>query len=287
MGFAQLSQWMVLLMVAAGLVALWVRNLRPPKDDPRLSKGLQLLQSKIAVLEDLADRTDTQVQQLNLLIEKKSKELQEKMLDVDRCIQKIDVSLGKSKEMAKLFEDRIPHKEILERQNTAKYVKAARLANQGYSVQEICRQVNISPAEVEFIAKVNKNQLMFSEEELPEWAQEAPKHEETVLDEVEWIENNSSGFNLTAQEQPLGSANMMSADKKEALRQIGEKFQQEIAKPVEAALPSKSKAAITASAVKSAAAAQDQVESITMTNGKTATIRPMQFKKIDLDRNLG
>ena len=101
MGFTQLTQWIFMLIMAAGLVALWVRALRPPKDDPRLSKGLQLLQSKIAVLEDLADRTDNQVQQLNLLIEKKAKELQEKILEVDRCLLKIDQNLVKSKEIAK------------------------------------------------------------------------------------------------------------------------------------------------------------------------------------------
>lgn len=270
MGFTQLTQWIFMLVMAAGLVALWVRALRPPKDDPRLSKGLQLLQSKIAVLEDLADRTDTQVQQLNLLIEKKAKELQEKILEVDRCLLKIDQSLVKSKEVAKLFEDRIPHKEIVERQNTAKYVKAARLAHQGHSVHEICKQVNISPAEVEFIAKVNKDHLMFNEEELPEWAQEAPAAVSSNLEEAEWIENKTTGFNLESMDPAPTSPNSISTDKKEALRQIGEKFQQELVKPIEAALPSKSKA-----------------ESVTMPNGKTATIRPVQFKKINLDQNLG
>lgn len=283
MGFAQLSQWLVLLVLAAGLVALWVRNLRPPKDDPRLSKGLQLLQSKIAVLEDLADRTDTQVQQLNLLIEKKAKELQEKMLEVDRCVSKIDQSLMKSKEMAKLFEDRIPHKEILERQNTAKYVKAARLANQGFSANEICKQVNISAAEVEFIAKVNKNQLMFSEEELPEWAQEAPTHVDDSLAEVEWEENGSSPSSSVANSLSEASAgkNEIAPDKKEALRKIGEKFQQEMARPAE------NTHRTAANSVTATPAAAPIEESVTMANGKLATIRPVQFKKIDLDQNLG
>lgn len=281
MGFAQLSQWIVLLVLAAGLVALWVRSLRPPKDDPRLSKGLQLLQSKIAVLEDLADRTDTQVQQLNLLIEKKAKELQEKILEVDRCVLQIDQSLIKSKEMAKLFEDRIPHKEILERQNTAKYVKAARLANQGLSTNEICKQVNISAAEIEFIAKVNKNQLMFSEEELPEWAQEAPAPTDNSLGEVEWEENH-----------PSSTSSSTASDKKEVLRKIGEKFQQEMAKPntlAEVAAPTQQQRIAPTpkpAAVPSVQTPAPVEESVTMANGKLATIRPVLFKKINLDQNL-
>ncbi len=274
--------------MSAGLVALWVKNLRPAKDDPRLSKGLQLLQSKIAVLEDLADRTDTQVQQLNLLIEKKAKELQEKMLEADRGLQQIEQSMLKSKEMAKLFEDKIPHKEILERQNTAKYVKAARMAHQGISVNEICKEVNISAAEVEFIAKVNKNQLMFCEESLPEWAQETSETSGTDLHDVEWIENSPANTEVT--------------DKKEVLRKIGERFQQEISRPtamtmpeeppVTAAKPEPSVVVPVPAPVAAAASTVapknrstvEMLDSVTMTNGKMATIRPVLFKKINLDQ---
>ena len=49
------------LFMACGLFVIVMRMNRAPKDDPRLSRGLQLLQSKISVLEDLSDRTETQV----------------------------------------------------------------------------------------------------------------------------------------------------------------------------------------------------------------------------------
>lgn len=253
MGFVQLSQWMILLLTAAGLAALWVKNLRPPKDDSRLSKGLQLLQSKIAVLEDLSDRTDTQVQQLNLLLEKKAKELQDKIIEVDQCIQKIDQSILKSKEMASLFEDKIPHREIIERQNTAKYVKAAKLANQGYSVNDICRQVNISAAEVEFIAKVNKNQLMFCEDSLPEWAKVETPAVDNTTHQVQFEENKSQ-FIENKMPQMIEKSSVV--EKKEELKKLGERFQQEISK----------------------------ADSVKMSNGKLATIKPVQFKKINLDQ---
>ena len=43
---------------------MWVKLFKRKQDDPRMSRGLQLLQSKIAVLEDLSDRTELQVKQL-------------------------------------------------------------------------------------------------------------------------------------------------------------------------------------------------------------------------------
>ena len=57
-----------LLVVAAGTV-IFIRLNKPAKDDPRLSKGLQILQTKISILEDLSDRTETQVSQLTALLE--------------------------------------------------------------------------------------------------------------------------------------------------------------------------------------------------------------------------
>jgi len=166
-----LLQILVDLIVVTGVVGIWIHFHRPQKDDPRLSKGLQLLQSKIAVLEDLSDRTETQVSQLTTLLEQKCREIQQQVQISDVQLQKIEQSMQKSLEVAKIFQDRIPHTEILERQNTIKYVKAARLAHQGLTSEEIGRQVDLSLGEIEFITKVNRDQLMFCEESLPEWAQ--------------------------------------------------------------------------------------------------------------------
>ncbi|MGZ3744753.1 MAG: DUF2802 domain-containing protein, partial [Pseudobdellovibrionaceae bacterium] len=171
MSFWVLLQVLVDLILIAGCVGVWIRLQRPPKDDPRLSKGLQLLQSKIAVLEDLSDRTELQVQQLTSLLEQKVRQIQQEVQNSDKQLLKIDQSMHKSLEVAKIFQDRIPHSEIVERQSTIKYVKAARLAHQGVSVSEIASQVDLSLGEIEMIAQVNKDQLMFCEESLPEWAQ--------------------------------------------------------------------------------------------------------------------
>lgn len=158
------------LALTLAIAILWIKINRPAKEDPRLSRGLQLLQSKISVLEDLSDRTEKQVQQLMALLEERARILQGKILQAHETMAKIDQSMTKSLGVAKIFQDKIPHEEIIERQNSAKFVLAAKLAHQGKSVDEIMAEVDLPRAEVEFIAKVNRDELTFSEEHLPEWA---------------------------------------------------------------------------------------------------------------------
>ena len=158
------------LFMACGLFVIVMRMNRAPKDDPRLSRGLQLLQSKISVLEDLSDRTETQVNQLTAILESKLREVQAKVELADRHVHEIRVSMDRSLEVAQIFQDKIPHKEIIERQNTIKYVQAARLAHSGASIEDLAKQVDLPRGELEFIASVNRDRLMFTESELPEWA---------------------------------------------------------------------------------------------------------------------
>lgn len=158
------------LAVLANVAALWMRMRRPPQDDPRLSRGLQLLQTKITVLEDLSDRTDAQVKQLTALLDQKNRMLQNKILEAEQQVLKIDHSMNKSMEVAEIFQDKIPHQEILERQRTVEYVKAARMANSGLSIEQIAESVALPREQIELIAKFNRDQLMFDETALPEWA---------------------------------------------------------------------------------------------------------------------
>ncbi len=151
------------LVAVASIAALWMRLRRPPQDDPRLSRGLQLLQTKITVLEDLSDRTDAQVKTLSGLLDQKNRMLQNKILEAEQQVLKIDHSMNKSMEVAEIFQDKIPHQEILERQRTVEYVKAARMANSGLSVDEIASNSNLPREQVELIAKFNREQLMFDE----------------------------------------------------------------------------------------------------------------------------
>lgn len=165
-----LFQVAINIVLGLGVVVLWAKMKRPPQDDPRLSRGLQLLQSKIAVLEDLSDRTDKQVEQLSQLVEQKTRQLQTKIFDAEKQLQKVDQSMHRSMEVAEIFQDKIPHTEIIERQNTVKYVAAAQLAHKGHSVAEILEKVDLPREQIEFIVKVNKDELMFDAEQLPPWA---------------------------------------------------------------------------------------------------------------------
>jgi len=166
--------------VGLGLVILWIRQVRPPKEDPRLSRGLQLLQSKIAVLEDLSDRTENQVKQLTQILDERSKHLQTKMLQAQETILKIEQSMRKSLDVAEIFQDKIPHEEILERNQQAKYVRAAQLAFEGRTADEIVAEVDLPRSEVELIAKVNRDQLTFNPELLPEWAKHSAAKQNAV-----------------------------------------------------------------------------------------------------------
>ena len=153
-----------------GMVIMVIKFNRGPKEDPRLSQALQLLQSKIAILEDLSDRTDTQVTQLTNFLEHKSKQLQAKVQEAQEHLRLIDQATNKSLEVASIFQDKIPHEEIIERKNTLKYVQAARLSHQGKSIDDIAKEVDLPRGEIEMIAKVNREELVFSDQKLPEWA---------------------------------------------------------------------------------------------------------------------
>jgi hypothetical protein len=182
------------IFAALGFFIILMRMSRAPKDDPRMSRGLQLLQSKISVLEDLSDRTEVQVNQLTAILEQKSREVQAKVQLAEQSVQAIRVSMERSLDVAKIFQDKIPHQEIIERQNTIKYVQAARLAHQGMSVDEIAEKTDLPKGEVEFIAKVNRDQLLFNEEQLPAWAKEITPPSTAESNENVDSNGNTTGF---------------------------------------------------------------------------------------------
>ncbi len=138
------------------------------QEDAKLSRGLQLLTSKTAVLQDLMDRTEVLGRQLTQLMDRKQDEIQSKLEEVHVHLHKVQLAMQKSKEVAQIFQDKIPHEEIIERQNTMKYMQAAKLANQGVSLDEIAKQVDVPRGELELIVKLNREKLIVQDE--PEWA---------------------------------------------------------------------------------------------------------------------
>lgn len=263
MSFWILIQVLINLLLLASTIFLWMKLNRPAKDDPRLSKGLQLLQSKISVLEDLSDRTDTQVNQLIALIEQKTKELQNHIFNSDKQIQKIDNSMGRSLEVAKIFQDKIPHQEIIERQNTIKYVKAATMAHQGATVEEIAKHVDLSMGEIEFIAKVNREELQFSYSDLPDWAREdldfQPRQQVTQV-----LEN-----------QQVVPAKPQTSSEVSPLAQLGEQFRNALSQQQQ--LPP----ALDLKKQASPASQQSKTRVI------DTEVKKVVFPKIDVSKNLG
>ena len=157
------------VLLLAGLSFSVFLRIKEKKEDQRLTKGLQLLQNKISILEDLSDRTDEQVHKLVHLIEQKTIDIRSHINSADQKIEQINIALSKALDISKVFNEQVPHQEVIDRQKTTQYVQAAKLANQGYSVEQIAAKVDLSPAEIELIAKVNKDQLQFSEDALPSW----------------------------------------------------------------------------------------------------------------------
>ncbi|MCB0422497.1 MAG: DUF2802 domain-containing protein [Bdellovibrionales bacterium] len=253
MSVLDIVQWVVNFVFLAGLSVCFIRLKRPPKDDPRLSRGLQLLQSKISVLEDLSDRTEVQVQNITKLLEAKLGQVQNKIQEAELQVRKIEVSMQKSREVASIFQDKIPHDEIVERKNTLKYVQAARMAHRGVAIDEIVKKLSIPRAEAEFIAKVNKDELMFDESQLPEWIGNEAEEDarmsdiEIVLDEgfegdEEWQMNENHSEEIEppriqkslptmAQRTAAAAADFSRAfttqeDDYSSLKKIGEQFRE-------------------------------------------------------------
>lgn len=225
-----MSLWLLLGVVAQifmglAIAVLWIRQTRPAKEDPRLSRGLQLLQSKISVLEDLSDRTENQVKQLTRILDERAKMLQSKMLQAEETIFKIEQSMHKSLDVAEIFQDKIPHEEIIERNQQSKYVLAAKMANEGHSLDEILAKVDLPRSEVEFIAKVNKDELTYDPGLLPEWAKTKAPSSSTTDFEAQMVDQvfHSAQTDFTA-------LNQAEADFKQTVREAEEFERREMAK---------------------------------------------------------
>jgi hypothetical protein len=160
-------------------------------EDQRLTKGLQLLQNKISILQDLSDKTDEQVRTWVHLIEQKATDVQKQLIQSDEKIAQIEQALSKALDVSKIFYEQVPASEMAERQKTSKYVQAAKLANQGFTTDQISQKVDLSIAEIDMITKMNREQLQFAEESLPAWVNAAAQTENVENRDQELADFNS------------------------------------------------------------------------------------------------
>jgi hypothetical protein len=156
-----------LAFIATATLLLIERSKVRSTEDPKLSRGLQLLSSKIAILQDLMDRSDTMTRQMTTLMDGKQQDLQESLEDAAIHLLKIKQATEKSEKVAKIFQDQIPHQEIIEQKNTAKYQEAAKLAHQGLSLEDIAKRIDLPRGELELIVKVNRNRIVTETTEEP------------------------------------------------------------------------------------------------------------------------
>jgi hypothetical protein len=155
-----------LAFIATATLLLIERSKVRSSEDPRLSRGLQLLSSKIAILQDLMDRSETMSRQMTALIDGKQQDIQERLEDAEVHLHKIKQATEKSEKVARIFQDQIPHQEILQKQNTARYHEAAKLSNQGFSADDIAKRIDLPRGELDLIVKVNRHRLVTEKSEI-------------------------------------------------------------------------------------------------------------------------
>ncbi len=258
------------LLLLSIFLFTWVAKNKSKVEDHRLTKGLQLLQNKISILQDLSDKSDEQVRKWVHLIEKKSVEVQNQLSLSDEKIIQIESALSKALDVSKIFYEQVPHAEIAERQKTSKYVQAAKLAHQGFTSDQISQKIDLSIAEIDMIIKMNRDHLQFSEENLPAWVntsiQETPDTKEIPSQEISDFEAQLKKMNQ------MISATAFDIDKPDltSMDQIKQQFTDSLS--------------INSTLVPQTFLDEKTNKATTqLENGKT--IRPFEFKKITIPKS--
>lgn len=156
-----LVQLLFNVILLAGVAVCLIKSFKDKEDDPRLTQGLRLLQSKISILEDLSDHTENQVKQLMALLDKKLHEVRQSIHQVNQHMGEVDRSIQKGQQMAQQIVSEISTDKIVEKKIENKYIKAAQMAHAGHSVQQIVESLQLPKAEVELITKVNKKKCVY------------------------------------------------------------------------------------------------------------------------------
>jgi len=98
------------------------------------------------------------------------------------------------------------------------------MAHQGASVEEIAQQVDLNLGEIEFIAKVNKNQLQFSEEDLPEWVRSESDH----IGQTETLNLSKLHSPAVAVTPSIAPQPLTKTEDRMTLSDLGDRFRQAI-----------------------------------------------------------
>lgn len=251
-----LVQSVLNLVFLAGIVFLLIHRKQTHREDQKFSKGLQILQTKISVLEDLSDQTDDQVRSLTKLLEDKYREIQSLLAESDQQIQQME-------EIAQNTMSRLQSAGSMpqssEQGSMNKYVKAAQMAHSGASMDEILKAVDLTRGEVELVMAMNKDQLVFNQHKLPMWVNpdlaDSPQESSIGAEFLKALKTNP----VTPNANSISSANMNSTLETSSLPKMG-----------------------AATAVTAAANTKPiNTQSATIQqNGKTLNVKPFEFRKI-------
>jgi hypothetical protein len=147
------------------------------------------------------DRSDAMGRQMSALMDGKQQDIQERLEDAAIHLHKIKEATEKSEKVARIFQDQIPHQEIIEKKNTAKYHEAAKMSHQGFSLEEIAKRIDLPRGELELIVKVNRNRLVTEKSELPPIIQADETFEKVQVEPLE------PAAKIVSQEEILPVAN--------------------------------------------------------------------------------
>lgn len=264
---------MNILMMATVLLG-WFSQRKNQVEDQRLTKGLQLLQNKISILQDLSDKSDEQVHRWIHLLEQKSAEVQKYIHHADHSLMQIETTLQKALDVSKVFSEQVPHAEIAERQKTSKYVHAAQLANQGFSVEEISQKIDLSPAEIEIIMKLNRDELQFSEENLPAWINSVPNQPTRTQEITEFntqLKKMNQLISETSFEVPKPDLTTM--------KRIEQDFKNTVLQSTT------SQMAFIEEPLQNSMAAKESPTNSIVTPSTEKNVRPFEFRKISIQKN--
>lgn len=103
-----MNYWLLTLTLLNVLLLAFVSFIMLAKnkakfEDQRLTKGLQLLQNKISILQDLSDKTDEQVRSWVHLLEQKASDVQSQLIKSDEKVIQIESALSKALDVSKIF----------------------------------------------------------------------------------------------------------------------------------------------------------------------------------------
>lgn len=167
------------IILLAGLSFSIFLRVKEKKEDQKLTKGLQLLQNKLSILQDLSDRTDEQVHKLVHLLDSKSADIRIAMKEANHLLEEVRTAPAQYiQQAAQPANDSAAYNA-----KSAAVVKAAQLSNAGADIEQIIQETELNRSEVEMIMAVHRHNLQFSAESLPDWAQETTSISNQELDE--------------------------------------------------------------------------------------------------------